>query len=77
MADKHNRWPENMPGRFYVDEQCIACEACLLEAPRFFTINKVLGYAYVFKQPKTPQEIDECLRACNICPVLAIGSDGE
>jgi len=76
LADKNNRGPDNIPGVFYVDDQCIACDACIVEAPRFFVMNKIGGYAYVFKQPTNPQEIDECMRAFDICPVLAIGRDG-
>ena len=77
MADKHNRGPENIPGIFYVDDQCIACDACVVEAPDFFSMNKIVGYAYVSKQPTTPEDTDECMRALDICPVLAIGSDGK
>ncbi len=76
MADKKNRWPENVPGAYYVDDQCIACDACIVEAPLFFSMNKIDGHAFVFKQPKTQTEMDDCGRALDICPVLAIGCDG-
>ena len=36
MADKDCRLPDNAPGRFYVDDQCIDCDACRETAPDFF-----------------------------------------
>ncbi len=77
MADKNSKWRLNEKGRFYVDEQCIACDACVMEAPDFFTMNDKDGHAYVKAQPQTKQEIDECLSALQACPVEAIGEDGD
>jgi ferredoxin len=77
MADKKSKWPSNVPGKFYVDAQCIACDACVVEAPHFFSMNKNEGHAFVMKQPKTPHEIGLCVEALNSCPVEAIGNDGE
>ena len=39
MADKSAKWDQNLSGKFYVDDQCIACDACVTEAPRFFEMN--------------------------------------
>lgn len=77
MADKKSKWDLNLPGKFYVDDQCIACDACVMEAPNFFTMNDDDGHAYVKLQPKTSVEIEECLSAMEACPVEAIGSDGD
>ena len=77
MADKKSRFNENKPGKFYVDDQCIACDACVMEAPDFFTMNDDDGHAYVKLQPKTAKELEECLSAMEACPVEAIGEDGE
>ncbi len=77
MPDKKSKWPENLAGQFYVDDQCIACDACVIEAPRFFEMNDTDGHAYVKLQPKTAHEIEECLSALEACPVEAIGSDGD
>lgn len=77
MADKENKWPENVPGRFYVDEQCIDCDACRTEAPENFTRNDEHGYSYVYKQPNSSEEEARCNAALEACPVEAIGSDGE
>ncbi len=77
MADKRNKWSQNTEGQFYVDDQCIACDACVVEAPRFFVMNDSDGHAYVKLQPKNAKEIEECLSALEACPVEAIGSDGD
>ena len=66
MADKTSKFSENMPGKFYVDEQCIACDACVMEAPNFFTMNDDDGHAFVKLQPKTKEEIAECLSAMKL-----------
>lgn len=76
MADKSARWQENVPGKFYVDDQCIACDACVFEAPGFFVMNDDDGHAYVAKQPSNAQEIEKCNEALAACPVEAIGNDG-
>lgn len=77
MADKNNRLPENAPGRFYVDDQCIDCDACRETAPGFFRRNDDKGYSYVYKQPTSEQEVAECEEALEGCPVEAIGRDGD
>jgi ferredoxin len=76
MADKNHKWELNVPGSFYVDDQCIACDACVIEAENFFAMNDLKGHAYVKKQPLTAKEIAECDNALASCPVEAIGKDG-
>lgn len=76
MADKSAKWDQNVPGKFYVDDQCIACDACVCEAPRFFEMNDEDGHAYVKTQPKTEEEIQNAIEALEACPVEAIGQDG-
>ena len=77
MADKKSKWEENKPGKFYVDDQCIACDACVMEAPNFFTMNDDEGHAFVKLQPTTKIDLEECRSAMEACPVEAIGEDGE
>lgn len=77
MADKTAKWDLNIPGKFYVDEQCIACDACVVEAVNFFEMNDDDGHAFVKKQPQNDKELQECMDALEACPVEAIGSDGD
>lgn len=76
MADKNAKYDQNINGQFYVDDQCIACDACVFEAPGFFVMNDDDGHAYVAKQPSNEAEIEKCTTAMDACPVEAIGNDG-
>lgn len=76
MADKFQKYPHNLTGKFYVDKNCIACDACVVEAPNFFQMNQMEGHAFVFKQPTNITEIENCYEALIHCPVDAIGDDG-
>ncbi len=76
MADVANKYPENVPGKFYVDNQCIDCDLCRETAPNNFQRNEDGGYSYVFKQPENPDEEKLCNDAKDSCPVEAIGNDG-
>lgn len=77
MSEKSKKWPDNKTGKFYVDDQCIDCDACRSEAPESFTRNDEHGYSYVYKQPVTEEEIIRAKAAIEACPVEAIGEDGE
>ena len=77
MADKTKKWEDNVKGKFYVDEECIDCDACRSEAPDHFTRNDENGFSYVHKQPTTEEEQERCQSALEACPVEAIGEDGE
>ena len=77
MADKSAKFDLNVNGKYYVDDQCIACDACVMEADNFFTMNDEEGHAYVNKQPANAQEEELCIAALEACPVEAIGNDGE
>lgn len=76
MADKSNKYTQNDPGKFYVDNQCIACDACCTTAPNHFKMDDNEGHAYLSQQPKTPEEEAQCKEAMEGCPVEAIGNDG-
>ena len=77
MADLENKYPENVAGKFYVDNQCIDCDLCRETAPDNFTRNDDGGYSYVYKQPENDDEAKLCQEAMEGCPVEAIGSDGQ
>lgn len=77
MADLTNKQSENVPGRYYVDSQCIDCDLCRETAPLNFTRQDDGGYSYVFKQPTSSDEETQCQEAMAACPVEAIGDDGN
>ena len=76
MADLSLRLPENVPGKYYVDDTCIDCDACRGDAPAFFTRADALGYSIVHRQPATPEEIAAVEEALEHCPTESIGHDG-
>jgi ferredoxin len=77
MAVFGNKYPDNVLGKFYVDDQCIDCDLCRETAPDNFTRNEDGGYSFVYRQPTTPAEEALCKEAMEGCPVEAIGNDGE
>ena len=77
MADPTRRYTNNVPGKFYVDEECIDCSLCSEIAPDNFTIHLEEGHDYVYKQPANEREESLCLEAMDSCPVAAIGADGQ
>lgn len=72
MSDPADAWPENVPGRFYVDRSCIDCDLCRTTAPDNFR-RSPLGYSYLGVQPEGPQQERDCRQALADCPVEAIG----
>ncbi len=77
MADCTDKVPDNVPGKYYVDSNCIDCDVCRTTAPNNFKANEDEGYSYVFKQPENEEEEEQCRQAMEECPVEAIGDDGE
>ena len=76
MADRDDKNPENVNGKFYVDSQCIDCDLCRETAPANVTREEDEGYSYDFKQPENDEEVQQCVEAMEGCPVEAIGEDG-
>ncbi len=77
MADRDDKNEKNVPGKFYVDTQCIDCDLCRETAPNNFARDEDEGYSYVNKQPATDEETEQCREAMEGCPVEAIGDDGD
>jgi len=75
MLNKPEKHPQSVLGRFYVTEDCLACENCQLVAPNNFRYGKN-GLSYVCKQPTNPEEVKQCEQAVADCPLEAVRSDG-
>jgi ferredoxin len=56
MADRDDRYPKNVPGKYFTDTQCADCDACRQTAPGIFERDDEGGYSYVVRQPETPEE---------------------
>ena len=77
MADFRSRVPQSVQGKYYVDETCIYCDLCRATAPTVFRYEKESGWASVFHQPVTPEELRLAIEAIEGCPTASIGDDGE
>jgi ferredoxin len=77
MPDKSNKTPNNVSGKFYVDNNCIGCGQCHSITPEHFCENSDLGVMFVCKQPSSADEVKLCHEAKDVCPVEAIGDDGD
>ncbi len=76
MANRNDKWHDNLPGAFYVDKECILCSLCSELAPNNFKESADSDHDIVYKQPETPEEVKACRDAMEQCPVEAIGEDG-
>ena len=76
MADLADRWEDNAPGRWYVDQTCILCSLCSEIAPRNFRASDDGDHDVVYQQPRTPAEVELTQAALEQCPVEAIGRNG-
>ena len=76
MADRNDRWEDNVPGKFYVDRECILCSVCSDAAPHNFRMSEDEDHDIVYAQPKNAEEEAQCYDALVNCPVEAIGDDG-
>src|SRR5689334_14062810 len=64
MVEPH---PKNAPGPFYVENgYCISCDAPFQEAPDLMGTDNGNGdyHCHFLKQPTTPKEVDQAVRAC-------------
>lgn len=76
MADKNDKWEDNVAGAWYVDKQCILCSLCHELAPENFKESEEGDHDFVYKQPENEEELAQCQEAKEQCPVEAIGDDG-
>ena len=76
MADQKLKNPENVSGKYYVDNTCIDCGLCPDTAPHVFKRFDEGGYTIVHRQPVTPEDIALADEARESCPTESIGNDG-
>lgn len=77
MNSNTSKLPENVPGIYYVDDQCIDCQICESIAPDNFKRKDMEGYFYVFSQPQSEEEEGQCQEALHSCPTGAIWNNGD
>ena len=72
-----HRYPLNVPGKFYIDDQCTDCDFCREIAPNNCRRDDRVGQSYVYKQPENEEEREQIEESLQGCPCDAIGSDGD
>lgn len=77
MADKTIKYPDNVPGKYYVDETCIFCNLCESLGPNTFRAADDGTHDYVFAQPANEEDEAAAQESMASCPVNAIGDDGD
>lgn len=77
--NKTNRFRENAPGKYYVNQNCIGCTLCSEIASHNFRINTNeeldVIHSYVCRQPEGIREEELCAEAMASCPADAIGNE--
>ena len=71
------RLQENAPGKYFVTSACNGCGICFSFALQNFMYSNDSSYYYVFQQPGDPREVEDLLRAMEVCPMNCIKDDGE
>jgi ferredoxin len=71
------RVPENAPGRYCVNRDCVDCDTCRALAPAHFQRVAGGGYSYVVRQPASAEEIARVEEALDCCPADAIVREAE
>ena len=77
MHEFNERWPQNVRGKIFVDEQCLDCDLCREIAPTVFKRNDAFGHSYVAKQPENEEEMNQAIEASENCCVESIGIEGD
>ena len=71
------RYPLNVPGKYYINDQCLDCDPCRETAPNNIRRDDRTGISYVFKQPTTPEEVAKVEEGVRCCPTEGVGNDGD
>jgi ferredoxin len=78
MASFRDRYPLNVPGKYYIDAQCTDCDLCRETAPNNVRRDDRVGISYIFKQPENEEEV-RLLEDGGVsgCPTEAVGNNGD
>lgn len=68
------RLPENAPGPWHVNTDCIDCDLCRETAPKVFRREETIGLSIVYHQPANDVELREAEEAKAGCPADAISA---
>ena len=72
---RKDAFPDNTPGPFYINTECIICSLCSEIAPDVFRISEDGDHFHVHNQPSTKQQMSAAEEALEACPLEAIIKD--
>ena len=72
MEERAAKLPNNVPGDYYVSEDCDGCAYCGMVAPVNFEFDKPTNTYFITRQPQTEGEAEMVREAMEDCPVDAI-----
>lgn len=71
------RYPLNVPGKYYVGMGCTDCDLCRALAPDNLARDPRTGHSYVARQPATRDEVRAVEQGVADCPTGAVHADGD
>jgi hypothetical protein len=72
------RHPENVPGDFYTDGDCLHCGVPEAEAPALLaSLTEDNHTTYFVRQPVTPAEVELACRAIEVCCMASLRYGGH
>ncbi len=74
MARPMDRNELSAPGDWYVDTNCINCDAARHVAPGLVGTDDD-GKSVFLRQPETPEDLDAAWRALLVCPTRSVGNE--
>jgi ferredoxin len=72
MEERASKLPNNVPGDYFVSEDCDGCAYCGMVAPENFEFDKPSNTYFIARQPQTEGEMEMVREAMEDCPVDAI-----
>jgi ferredoxin len=70
-------WPDNVPGKYYIDLTCINCGLCPALAPNVFAEAPDGTHSFAYAQPEGATAVAECEDAVAQCPSQSVRNDGD
>ncbi len=78
MPDLHpDAFPDNAPGKYYIDKTCIDCGLCPQLAPETFRQAEDATHSVAYSQPQTPHQCAAAEEAVAQCPSQSVRTDGD
>ncbi len=72
MEESAEKLPNNVPGEYYVSDECDGCAYCGMVAPENFEFDKPTNTYFIARQPQSMEETEMVREAMEDCPVDAI-----